>query len=65
MDFKNPFEGLTGMKKLIFDFNNFFGTGYFLTCFSDLVDQKRAGSKKVVIIKDLFISCPSTTKKNF
>ena len=45
-DFKNSFAWLTGMKKLIFDYNNFFGSSYFLTCFSDLKDQKRAGAKK-------------------
>ena len=54
MDFKNSFAWLTGMKKLIFNYNNFFGSGYFLTCFSDLMDQKRAGAKKVVIIKNQF-----------
>ena len=45
---------LTGTKKLIFDYNNFFGSGYFLTYFSDLMDQKMAGAKKVVIIKNKF-----------
>ena len=30
MDFKNSLAWLMGMKKLIFDFNNFFGSGHFL-----------------------------------
>ena len=30
-DFKNSFAWLTSMKKLIFDKNNFFGSGHFLT----------------------------------
>ena len=54
MDFKNFFAWLMGMKKLIFHYNNFFGPGWFLTIFSDLMDQKMAGAKKVVIIKNQF-----------
>ena len=54
MDFKNSFPWLTGMKKLIFDYNNFFGSGYFLTFCSDLMDQKMAGVNKIVMIKNQF-----------
>ena len=56
MDFKNSFAWLTGIKKSIFDYNNTFGSGYFLTCFSDLIvySVKRVGAKKVVIIKNQF-----------
>ena len=56
---------LTGMEKLIFDYNNFFGSGYFLTCFSDLMDQKRAGAKKVVIIKNQFFHARQLRKGIF
>ena len=31
--FQNSFVWLTGMKKLIFGYNNFFGLGHFLTHF--------------------------------
>ena len=54
MDFKNSSAWLTGKEKLIFDYNNFFGCGYFLTCFSDLMDQKRARTNKFVKIKKQF-----------
>ena len=36
---------IDGHEKLIF-YTNFFGSGYFLTFFSDLMDQKMAGAKK-------------------
>ena len=42
------------MKKLIFDYNNFFGSGHFSIFFSDLMDRKMAGVKKVAIIKNQF-----------
>ena len=54
MDFKNFFAWLTGMKKLIFDKNNFFRSGHFLICGFLIIDHKVAGSKKVVIIKNQF-----------
>ena len=54
MDLKNSFVWLMGMKKLIFDVKNFFGSGYFLAFFPDLMDQKMAGAKKVVIVKNQF-----------
>ena len=54
MDIKSSFAWLTGMKKLIFDYSNFFGSGYFLTFFPDLMDQKMAGAKKVVKMKNQF-----------
>ena len=43
-----------GMKKLIFDVKNFFGSSYFLAFFPNLMDQKMAGAKKVVKRKDQF-----------
>ena len=65
MDFKTSFAWLTGIKKSIFDYNNTFGSGYFLTCFSDLMDQKRAGAKKVVIIKNQFFHARQPRKGIF
>ena len=54
MDFKNYLAWLTGIKKLIFHFNNFFGSGHFLIIFSELMDRKMAGAKKVVEMKNQF-----------
>ena len=54
IDFKNPFVWLTGMKKLIFDCTNIFGSGHFSIYEIWKKDLKMAGSKKVVIIKNLF-----------
>ena len=54
MDFKNSFAWLTGMKKLIFYFNNFFGSGHFLIHQTLTKGQKSAGSKKFVKIKNQF-----------
>ncbi len=53
------------MKKLIFNYNNFFGSGYFLTCFSDLMDQKWAEAKKVVIVKNQFFHARQLRKGIF
>ena len=38
MDFKNYLAWLTGIRKLIFHSNNFFGSGHFLIIFSELMD---------------------------
>ena len=52
MDFKNSFPWLTGMKKQIFDYNNFFGSGYFLTFFQIWWIKKWPEPKKVVLVKN-------------
>ena len=54
MDFKNSFPWLTGMKKQIFDYSNFFGSGYFLTFFQIWWIKKWPEPKKFVLIKNLF-----------
>ena len=54
MDFKNSFEWLTGMKKLIFHFNNVFGSGHFFDPSEQKKGQKIAGAKKVFKIKNQF-----------
>ena len=53
-EFKNSFAWLTGMKKMIFCYSYFFGSGHFLTLLSNLMDQKRAGAKKVIKTKNQF-----------
>ena len=65
MDFKNFFAWLMGMKKLIFHYYNFFGSGWFLTFFPDLMDQKMAGAKKVVKIKNQFFHARQPRKGIF
>ena len=65
MDFKNFFAWLTGMKKLIFDKNNFFRSGHFLICGFLIIDHKVAGSKKVVIIKNQFCHARQPRKEIF
>ena len=42
------------MKRVIFGTDDFFGSGHFLVYFLDLMDQKMAGSQKVVITKNQF-----------
>ena len=54
-DFKNSFAWLTGMKKPIFDYNNFFGLGHFMTHYTLKIDQKMTGSKKFIKVKNQFI----------
>ena len=57
-DFKNSFEWLTGMKNVIFAFNNFFCSGHFLIFYFWKNDQKMAGAKKVVKMKKhIFHAC--------
>ena len=43
-----------GMKKQIFYFNNFFGSGHFLIHQIWKKGQKTAGAKKVVVMKNQF-----------
>ena len=51
---KYSFTWLTGMKKVIFHFSNFFGFGHFLIHQIWTKGQKSAGAKKVIIIKNQF-----------
>ena len=44
--FKNSFLWLTGMKKLIFDFHNFFGSGHFWIHEIKKIAQKMNRAKK-------------------
>ena len=53
-DLKNFFAWLTGMTKLIFDYNNLLAPVIFWLIFLDLTDRKMDGSKKVVTTKNLF-----------
>ena len=46
--FKNSFAWLTGMKKLIFGYNNFFGLGHFLTHFLQKNLPKNDWNKKII-----------------
>ena len=46
--FKNSFAWLTGMKKVIFGYNNFFGLGYFLTHYVLKNRPKSDQNKKVI-----------------
>ena len=64
-DFKNSFVWLTGVKKVIFHYNNFFDSGHFLIFFSDLMNRKMAGVKKVVKIKSQFFHACQPRKGNF
>ena len=45
-DFKNFFAWLTGMKKIISYFYDFFGSGHFLVIFLDIMGQKNDPSQK-------------------
>ena len=65
MDFKNSFAWLIYMKKLIFDYNNFFGSGYFLTYFFRSDGSKNGRSQKSCCNQKSVFSCQSTTQKNF
>ena len=64
-NFKNSFAWLTGMKQLIFYFNNFFCSGHFLVIFYYLMDQKNDRSQKIHKSKKSVFSCLSTTRRNF
>ena len=54
MDFKYSFAWLTGIKKLIFCSDEFFGSGYFLIHEIIKSDQKVTGANNVKMIKSLF-----------
>ena len=57
-DFKNSFTWLTGMKNMIFRFNNFFCSGHFLIFDFLKNDQKMARAKKVGKMKNhIFHAC--------
>ena len=51
-DFKIFFVWLTGMKKWIFDYKNFFGSCHFLIHEILKIDQKMTGAKKVLHSKN-------------
>ena len=51
------------MKKLIFYFNNFFGSSYFWTSISDLMDQKMARAKKLLKSKINFFMAVNQAKQ--
>ena len=51
-DFKNSFALLTGMKNVIFGFNNFFCSGHFLIFYLWKNDQKMDGANKGVKTKN-------------
>ena len=55
---------LMAVKKLIFDYNNFFGSGHISIFFSDHTNRKME-PKKVVIIEKSVFSRSSTMKCNF
>ena len=65
MDFKNSFAWLTGMKKLIFYYYNFSGSGPFLIHQIWKTGQKIAGAKSVVTIKNLFFDARQPCKGIF
>ena len=54
IDIKYFFTWLTGMKKLIFYVNNFFGSGYFFDPWYLKNDQKIAGTKNFFVSKNQF-----------
>ncbi len=63
-DFKNSFAWLTGMKKLIFQYCNFFGFDHFLI--HEILKKwpKNDRSQKIQNTKKSVASCPSTTRRN-
>ena len=65
MDFKNSFAWLISMKKLIFCFNKFFASGYFLTYFFRSDGSKNGRSQKSCCNQKSVFSCKSTTQRNF
>ena len=65
MDFKNSFVWLSGMEKLIFNFNEFFGSLHFLVFFQDLMDRKTDRSQKSHFSQKSGFTCPSTKRRNF
>ena len=65
LDFKNSFAWLTGTKKLIFDYNNFFGSGHFLIHQIWKNRLKNSRSQKSCCNQKSVFSCKSTTQRNF
>ena len=63
MDFKNSFAWLIYMEKLIFDYNNFFGPGYFLTYFFRS-EPSTSGLEKTAPPGELEFSSRSNQKNN-
>ena len=64
-DFKNSFSWLTGMKKLIFGINNFFGSGHFLIYVFWKKWSKNDRSKKIFCIQKSSFSFISNAQKKF
>ena len=64
-DFKNSFAWLTGMKKLIFGINNFFGSGHFLIYFFWKKWSKNDRSKKIFCLKKSVFSYISNAQQKF
>ena len=65
MDFKNSFAWLTGVQKLIFYHNKFFGSSYFLTFFQIWWIKKWPDPKKFVLIKNLYFHARQPCKGIF
>ena len=64
-DIKYSFTWLTGMKKLIFYVNNFFGSGHFFDPWYLNKDQKMAGTEKIFVSKDQFCHANQPCKEIF
>ena len=56
---------LTGMKKVIFRVNNFFGSGHFFDPSCVKKDQKRAGTKNFLVSKNQFFEAHQPCKGIF
>ena len=54
-----------GMKKLIFHWNNIFGSGHFLVYFLRSHGSKIDRSQKIYFNEKSVFSCPSTSRRNF
>ena len=64
-DFKNSFTWLTGMKKLIFGINNFFGSGHFSIYRFWKKWSKNDRSKKIFCTQKSALSYISNAQKKF
>ena len=64
-NFKNSFAWLIGMKKVIFGFNNFFGSGHFLIYVLRKKWSKNDRSKKNFCIQKSVFSYISNAQKKF
>ena len=49
MDFKNSFAWLKAVKKLIFDYDKFFGSGHVSIFFSDLMDRNMVQAENFLL----------------